>query len=546
MTAQASDECDVVVIGAGHNGLTCAGYLARAGLSVKVFERRPMVGGAAVTETFHPGFRNSVCSYVVSLLDPEVIAELELARHGLDIIDRPAGSLTVLPDGRYLLVSRDPERAKREIGKFSNRDAAAYEAFEQRLVAVAEVLREVARASPPNLGGGLRDLIGALRLGNRLRKLDGQQQATLAELMTMSIGDCLDAWFESDPIKGHYGFEGVIGNMASPYAAGSAYVLLHHAFGQVNGRTGAWGHAKGGMGAVTQAMAGAAEARGATIEVAAPVSRVIVERGRAAGVVLEDGRTVRARAVAANVNPKLLFLRLVEPDLLPADFRRRIEHWRCRSGSFRMNLALSELPRFASLTGGGDEATLTGTVNICPSLGYLDRAYDDARLHGWSREPVISMCLPSLLDDTLAPPGCHVMSLFCQHFNPVLPDGRSWDQAKEAAADLVIDTVDSYAPNLKRSVVARQVLSPLDLEREFGLVGGDIFHGALHLDQLFSLRPAAGYADYRMPIAGLYLCGSGAHPGGGVSGLPGRNAAREMIKDSKHGRLRRRLTPSVA
>jgi phytoene dehydrogenase-like protein len=291
------------------------------------------------------------------------------------------------------------------------------------------------------------------------------------------------------------------------------------------------------MGAITQSMARSAEAHGADIEVSAPVREVIVDGDRARGVVLEDGRRIRARVVAANVNPKLLFLGLMDASLLPDDFRHRMQHWRCRSGTFRMNVALSELPRFAALDGGDDEAKLTGTINITPSLAYLERAYDDARASGWARHPVVSMCVPSIIDDTLAPPGCHVMSLFCQHFNPQLPDGLSWDDVKEDVADLIMDTVIDYAPNFRQAVLGRQVLSPLDLERDFGLLGGDIFHGALHLDQIYSLRPAAGYADYRTPIKGLYLCGSGAHPGGGVTGLPGHHAAQTVINDLKRGRV---------
>ncbi len=529
---------DVIVIGAGHNGLTCAGYLARAGLRVKVVERRHVVGGAAVTEEFHPGFRNSVCSYVVSLLNPKIIRDLQLGKFGLTILDRPSGSFCLLPDGDHLHVSRDASVARAEIARFSGKDAAVYDAFDRELTDMARVLREIVQQPAPNMGGGLADLWSALKLGNRLRKLSLRQQATLADLMTMSVGDYLDRWFESDPIKGDFGYEGIVGNMVSPYHPGTAYVLLHHAFGEVNGRTAAWGHAKGGMGAITQAMARSAEAHGAHIEVSSPVREVIVEGGRARGVVLEDGRSVRARAVSANVNPKLLFLKLMDAASLPEDFRQRMSSWRCRSGTFRMNVALRELPRFASLDGKNDEARLTGTINIAPSLAYLDRAYDDAKAGGWAREPVISMCLPSLLDDTLAPRGCHVMSLFCQHFNPVLSGGRSWDDVKEQVADLVVQTVTRYAPNFSGSIVGRQVLSPLDLEREFGLTGGDIFHGALHLDQIYSLRPAAGYADYRTPVSGLYLCGSGAHPGGGVTGLPGHHAAQAIVSDLKHAKGR--------
>jgi len=325
--------------------------------------------------------------------------------------------------------------------------------------------------------------------------------------------------------------------MVSPYAPGSAYVLLHHYFGEVNGRIGAWGHAKGGMGAITQAMARSAEAHGVEIEVGAPVAEVLLEGGRAVGARLADGRAIKARAVAGNVNPKLLFLEMVDPAVLAPEFLRAMRAWRCRSGTFRMNVALSELPAFAGMPAGDPATLMSGTIDIAPSLAYLERAYDDAKAGGWSAEPVVSMCIPSTLDDTLAPPGAHVMSLFCQHFHPELSGGRTWDEVKETVADQIIETVDRYAPNFKRAVVGRQVLSPTDLEREFSLVGGDIFHGALHLDQIYSLRPAAGYADYRTPVPGLYLCGSGAHPGGGVTGLPGRNAAREIARDFRRRRV---------
>ncbi len=536
MASTNTQSYDVVVIGAGHNGLTCAGYLSRAGLKVKVVERRHVVGGAAVTEEFHPGFRNSVCSYVVSLLNPKVIRELELERYGLTIMDRDSGSFSALSDDTYLQVARDGALAQEEIAKFSKKDAEAYPAYEKEVAEIAEVLREILLQPAPNLGGGWADVWSAVKLGNRLRGLSAKQQATLAELMTMSVGDYLDRWFESEPLKGVFAFEGIVGNMVSPYHPGTAYVLLHHAFGEVNGRTGAWGHAEGGMGAITQAMARSAEAHVVEIEVSAPVKEVIIEDGTARGVTLEDGRAIRARAVSANTNPKLLFLGLMDPGILPADFRRRMEGWRCRSGTLRMNVALSELPRFCGLDEEEARPKLKGTIDICPSLAYADQAYDDARTLGWARRPVVSMCLPSLLDDTLAPAGCHVMSLFCQHFNPELPEGRSWDDVKDEVADLVIETVTQYAPNFRQAVVGRQVLTPLDLEREFGLIGGDIFHGALHLDQIYSLRPAAGYARYRTPVGGLYLCGSGAHPGGGVSGLPGHHAAKVITKDLKRGR----------
>lgn len=530
-------DADIVIVGGGHNALVCAGYLRRAGLSVIVLEARDRAGGACRTEEFHPGYRNSVYSYLLSLLHPRIIRELELERHGLTILDRPAGSFCPQPDGRTLLVSRDPARARAEIAKFSAKDADRYDAFDSEIVTVARVFRTIALETPPNLGGGLGDLITTLRAGGRVLGLDRQHQKVLLDLMTMSIGDYLDRWFDSDPIKGNFGFEGIIGNMVSPYSAGSAYVLLHHVFGEINGKIGAWGHAKGGMGAVADALRRSAEIAGVTVRTDARVAEVLVDKGRAVGAVLADGTVVRGQAVVSGINPKLLYLRLIDPGALPQGFVREIEGYRCRSGTFRMNVALSGLPRFRGLGGGqADLEELNGTINIAPSLRYLEDAYDDAKHGGWAKRPVISMCLPSTLDDTLAPQGHHVASLFCQHFHPDLADGRDWDSVKDGVADRVLETVETYAPGFTDLVVGRQVKSPKDLERDLGLVGGDIFHGALHLDQIYSLRPAAGYAAYRGPVPGLYHCGSGAHPGGGVSGLPGLNAAREIIKEVKHQR----------
>jgi phytoene dehydrogenase-like protein len=353
----------------------------------------------------------------------------------------------------------------------------------------------------------------------------------LLDLMTRSAGEMLDERFEGELVKALFGFDAVVGNYASPYTAGSAYVMLHHAFGEVNGNKGAWGHAIGGMGAITQAMARAATTHGAEIETDAPVREVIVENGRVAGVTLDDGRAIRAGIVASSVNPKLLYTRLIPTGALDETFLTRIKRWRNGSGTLRMNVALSRLPSFSALPGDGDH--LTAGIIIAPSLGYMDRAWQDARAEGWSREPVVELLIPSTLDDSLAPHGQHVASLFCQHVAPELPFGQSWDDKREAVADLMITTVDRYAPGFAQSVIARQVLTPLDLEREFGLLGGDIFHGALTLNQLFSARPMLGHADYRGPIKGLYHCGSGAHPGGGVTGAPGHNAARTILRDHR-------------
>ena len=525
---------DAVVIGAGHNGLTCAAYLAMSGLKVKLVERRKVVGGAAVTQEFHPGFRNSVAAYTVSLLNPQVIADLKLRQHGLRIVERRAQNFLPAPDGSYLLTGEG--RTHDSIARFSQKDVAAYSAFTAELDAIADILRKLVLRAPPNLveGFGLAaigETFNALGTANVLRGLSLDDKRMLLDLMTRSAGEMLDERFDSDLIKALFGFDAIVGNFASPYTPGSAYVMLHHAFGEVNGRKGVWGHAIGGMGAISQAMAKAAVAHGVEIETDADVREVIVESGRAAGIALADGRTIRARAIVSNVNPKLLYTRLVPSGALPEKFLARMQNWRNGSGTLRMNVALAALPSFTALPGDGDH--LSSGIIIAPSLGYMDRAYHDARADGWSREPVVEMLIPSTLDDTLAPPGRHVASLFCQHVAPELPSGESWDEYRDEVADLMIATVDRYAPGFSQSVIGRQVLTPLDLERDFGLLGGDIFHGALTLNQLFSARPMLGHADYRGPLKGLYHCGSGAHPGGGVTGAPGHNAARVILRDQR-------------
>jgi phytoene dehydrogenase-like protein len=531
--------CDVIIIGAGHNGLTCAAYLGMAGLKVKVLERRPVVGGAAVTEEFFPGFRNSIAAYTVSLLHPKVIADLRLAAHGMRIVERRAQNFVPGLDGRYLLAAEGC--TERNVANLCRADGQRYDAFNRELDAAADLLRELVLKAPPNLTRGLsftsiRELMKAGRFGNRIRRLSTESLGAVLDLFTKSAGDYLDRWFEGDLVKALFGFDAIVGNYASPYTPGTAYVLLHHAFGEVNGKRRVWGHAVGGMGAITQAMARSAASVGVEIETDAPVREVLIEKGRAAGVVLAGGRIVRAAMVAANVDPKLLYTVLVPATALDPAFLRRMSAWRCGSGTFRMNVALSELPSFTARPGHGAQDHHTAGIILAPSLQYMDRAFCDARLHGWSREPIIEMVIPSTLDDTLAPPGAHVASLFCQHVAPQLPDGRSWNDHREQVADLMIETVERHAPGFKASVVGRQALTPLDLEQVFALTGGDIFHGALTLDQLFWARPALGYADYRSPLKGLYHCGSGAHPGGGVTGAPGHNAARAIIADRRRPR----------
>lgn len=527
---------DVIIIGAGHNGLTCAFYLARAGLSVRVLERRNVVGGAAVTEEFHPGFRNSVAAYTVGLLNPRIIEDLDLHAHGLRIVERRAMNFVPNLETGYLLTF--PGRIAEGIARVSAADAEAYAAYSVHVDKVGDILRASLLRTPPNLTrkgwlSRIEELVKAVRFGNEIRALDHAGLIALHDLMTRSAGDDLDRWFENDLVKALFGFDAVVGNFASPYTPGSAYVQLHHTFGEVNGRRGVWGHAVGGMGAITQAMARSATAAGARIKTDAPVREIFVEKGRACGVVLDSGETIRAKIVVANVNPKLLYSRLVPADALDPQFRSRMRAYRCESATFRMNVALSELPSFSALPGHDLSDHHTAGIILAPSLAYMDRAFCDARLQGWSRQPIIEMLIPSTLDDSLAPQGSHVASLFCQHTAFELPDGRTWASARDEVADLMIATVDRFAPGFSRSVVGRQIMSPQDLEDTFGLIGGDIFHGALGLDQLFSARPLLGHADYRGALPGLYLCGSGAHPGGGVTGAPGHNAAREILRDRR-------------
>jgi phytoene dehydrogenase-like protein len=523
-------DIDAIIVGAGHNGLTCAAYLGMAGLRVRVFERRGMVGGACVTEEFHPGFRNSTAAYTVGLLQPKIIRDLKLYEQGLRIVERRVQNFLPLPDGRYLLTGDG--RTEREVAKFSTKDAARYPAYQAQIWRVIQVLRGLSLVAPPNPVTGdlrvtVRELSKFATIGKRLWQ--GRSFRAAFQLLRMSAGDLLDSWFESDPIKAVLGFDAVVGNLASPYSAGSAYMLLHHVLGELNGKSGVWGYAIGGMGAITQAMARVAAKSGARIDVGSEVGEVIVERDRAVGVVLKDGISVRSRTVIANVNPQYLFQRLLPPGAVAPAVTARMNAWKAGSGTFRMNLALAKLPNFTALPEAGDHHT--AGIILTPSLSYMDQAYRDCIDYGWSRSPIVELVIPSTLDDSLAPQGTHVASLFCQHVSPHFADGSTWDEHREAVADLMLDTVEAYAPGFKASVIARQSLSPLDLERILGLPNGDIFHGAMTPDQLFSARPMHGFAAYRMPIAGLYLCGAGAHPGGGVTGAPGHNAAQAVIAD---------------
>lgn len=506
---------DVVIIGGGHNGLVCAYYLARAGKRVLVLERRGIVGGAAVTKEFAPGFRNSTASYTLGLLDPAIERDMALASHGLRVVERPYSNFLPLQDGRHLLMGGG--QTHQAVARFSARDAERLPDYERRLGAVAAILRYMADRAPPN------DLLSGIDRAWRMLRLPIAVKRDAIDLFTRSAREVLDGFFESDAVKAAFGFDAIVGHYASPDTPGSAYVLLHHVFGEVNGKRGQWGHAIGGIGAVTQAMARACVAAGVTIRTDAPVARVLADKGRVEGVELADGERIAARAVAANVHAKTLLLQMLDPALLDRDTRERMTRHANGSGTFRMNVALSALPRFTALPEPGDH--LKSGIVLAPTLDYMDEAYRDARAQGWSRRPIVEMLIPSLVDDSLAPAGQHVASLFAQQFDPAL----AWDTHRDAAAAAVIDTVERFAPGFRASIVAQLALSPLDLERRFGLVGGDIFHGRMSLDQLWAMRPVYGLGNYRMPVKGLWLCGSGAHPGGGVSGRPGRNAARAML-----------------
>ncbi|MEM7359652.1 MAG: NAD(P)/FAD-dependent oxidoreductase [Pseudomonadota bacterium] len=523
---------DAIIIGGGHNGLVCAFYLARKGLKTCVLERSSTVGGAAITEEFHPGFRNSVASYTVSLLQPKVISDMQLSRHGLEVVLRKIDNF-IPTENDYLLAGRNG-LTEREIARHSKADAIAYKEYQAALEKVVDCLREFLLISPPNAGGGLADIITLLKSARIASKLSQESQRDLLDFFTKSAGEILDHYFENDTVKALFGFDAVVGHFASPYAPGTAYVLLHHVFGEAAGVREAWGHAIGGMGAITQAMQSACEQQGVEIRTDTPVQEVLTNQNGVHGVRTSDGDR-RAPLVVSSVHPKILFEKLLAADALPTDFRSRIQRYKSHSGTFRMNVALDKLPEFTNAPSNSPESQdfLTSGIIIAPNLEYMEQAWFSAHQNGWSDQPVVEMLIPSTLDDTLAPAGKHVASLFCQQFSYSLPDGRSWDDEREEAADHIIDTVEKHAPGFRASILGRQVLSPLDLERKLALVGGDIFHGKMSLDQLFSARPVLGHGAYKAPVKGLYMCGSGTHPGGGVTGAPGHNAAHQILKDSR-------------
>jgi phytoene dehydrogenase-like protein len=527
---------DAIIVGGGHNGLATAAYLGRAGLTTLVLERREVLGGAAVSEHPWPGYTVSTLSYVLSLMPPEVIRELELRRHGLTLYPLAADYYVPFPDGSHLLLTKDAVQAKAEIAKFSRKDADTWPAFSAYLAKIARLVRPLLLMTPPTVGAkSPTDLLALARFAWKLKGLDVQGTSDFVKVMTLSVAELLDEWFESPQVKAARCVSGAIGTYGGPYTPGTAYVLLHHYIGEVDGQMAEWAFVRGGTGSVSEAIAEDAREHGAEIRTGARVGRIIVEGGRATGVALADGTELRARAVVSNAHPKTTFCELVDASQLPAGFVRAIDRYKTRSGTVKINLALGELPRFSGLAAEDSMTAARSFIQLCDSMEYLEHAFDDAKYGQPSREPYSDGVLPTMADDSLAPSGKHLMSCFTQY----VP--ASWSQAPhrdelETYADRVIDGYARFAPNLKAAVEHRQVLGPYDMEQEYGLVGGNIMHGDLTLDQLFSWRPVAGYADYRTPIKDLYLCGSGTHPGGGISGINGRNASREILKDLKRRR----------
>jgi phytoene dehydrogenase-like protein len=520
---------DAIVVGGGHNGLVTAAYLAGAGRRVLVLERREVVGGACVTEEVFPGFKVSTAAYVTSLFRPEIVRDLRLADHGYHVLPRNPSSFTPFPDGRSLTMGPDRALTLKEIAKFSARDAERYPQYEAMLERVADLVEPTLTMRAPDLlRPGLSDLRTLFGLGRGFRRLGGRA-AEAVDILTGAARPILDRWFESEQLKATLATDAIIGAMASPSMPGTAYVLFHHVMGETNGQRGVWGYVRGGMGGLTQALAAAARARGAEIRCGAEVARILVRDGRVTGVALAGGDEFHAPVVASNADARVTFTRLLDPRLLPADFVEAIDRIGYESASLKINVALAELPDFRALPGREPGPQHRGTIHVCPDQDYIERAYDDAKYGRPSARPVLECTIPSVVDPSVAPPGRHLMSMFVQYAPYALREG-TWDEQREAFADRCFALLDEYAPNFSRSVLARQVLTPVDLERVFGLTGGNIFQGAMTPNQLFSFRPVPGWAQYRTPVRGLYLCGAAAHPGGGVMGAPGLNAAREILR----------------
>jgi phytoene dehydrogenase-like protein len=526
-----SNKYDVVVIGGGHNGLVNAAYLARAGKKVLVLERRHVLGGAAVTEEVFPGFKFSVCSYVVSLLRPEIIRDLDLPRHGLEILPLD-GTFTPMPNGDHLWRVNDHGKTHREIARHSKLDAEAYDEFGKAMQAMCRFVKPILSMVPPDPATlNPKELMKLLFIGRRFQGMTSEDKYNQVQLMTMSAIDFLDQWFETDVLKATMSASGIIGTFLGVRSPGTAYVLLHHYMGEIDGAFRSWGFARGGTGAISNAIADAAREVGAEIRTEAGIAQIIVKAGKARGVILANGDEIQADIISSSVDPRLTFIKFIEDGNLPNDFLDEVRRYKFRGSSGKVNLALDGLPSFTCMPGPG--AHLRGAISISPSVEYMEKAYDDAKYGRYSRRPYIDMVIPTLTDPSVAPPGKHVMSCFVQYAPYKLRPGMNWDDQKEAFGNNVIDTIAEYAPNIKNIILHKQVLTPLDLERDFGLSEGNIFQGELSLEQLFFLRPVPGYAQFRTPIKNLYLCGSATHPGGGIMGAPGRLAALEILKDFK-------------
>ncbi len=527
---------EAVIVGAGHNGLTTAGYLARAGLKTLVLESRPLVGGTCVTEEIFPGYQVSTTSYLCSLLQDKVIRDLELGKFGYEVFPKDPAFFSPFPDGRYLLMRSDTAATCEEIRKFSARDAEAYPRYEDYLDRLARFVEPLLLETPPDIAGrGFRDWKKLASLGRRLIKMPDGELVGHLRILSQSVKDFLDPWFESDQLKVALATDGVIGTNGGPYTPGTAYVLLHHMMGGVGGKRGLWGFVRGGMGGVTQALAASARSRGAEIRTGDAIERILVKNGRAAGVVLASGEEIPARAVISNADPKRTFLKLVGEEHLEGEFAAAVKAIKMQGCSMKINLALDGLPDFKCLPGSSLAPHHKTTIHICPTLEYIERAYDDSKYGRPSERPMLELTIPTTYDSSLAPPGKHLMNVFLQYtpysLSPAV--APSWHALKESYADRVMEMIEEYAPGFKNLVLFRHVITPLDLEEQFGMTGGNIFHGEMSTDQLFFLRPVPGWAKYRTPIRGLYLCGSGTHPGGGVMAAPGHNAAREILKDWK-------------
>lgn len=519
-----------IVVGGGHNGLVCAAYLAgKLPRPVLVLERREKVGGVCTTDETFPGFRFTTAAQVLSLLRPQIIRDLRLEEHGFGFIPMQT-SFSPYPDGRYLLLGLSQEQDRECIAQFSKRDADTWPRFQATMGRLAAALRPSLDVLPPDLGRlGVGDLLRARPLGRAMRRLSRFERGQLVKVLTMSSAAYVEEWFESKPLRATLAASGTIGLWGSPRTPGTAMVLMHFGLGEMGDEPGTWGFARGGMGALADALASSARSRGAQIRTSATVRRVLVESGRAHGVELEEGERIEADLVVSGADPKRTFLGMVAREDLPEEFVRGIERYRMTGNSSKVNLALSELPDFTCLPGDGPH--LRGEIEISGGdPDYLERAFDDFRAGRWSREPYVDGVIPSTLDDSLAPAGKHMMSIAAR-FVPYRPAAGPWDdRSREEFGDAVIETLARYAPNFPGAILHRQVLTPLDFEEIYGMTGGNIVHGDMSTDQLFSMRPVAGWAGYGSPIEGLYLCGSGAHPGGGVTGAPGRNAARAILK----------------